>query len=885
MSTASKTAEQSQQKNFRLPAHVVPARYEITLRPDLPRGTFSGSEKIDLHVLEPTSTVVLNALELTLIEVKAVSNDGTTLEGAVSLDEETQLATITFAGILGPGPWSLAIDFAGKLGDQLKGFYRSTWVDSAGGKHFIASTHFEPTHARRAFPCWDEPAFKATFQISLEVDAKLTVISNGSLESEQLIDSRSSNGRRGSGAQEANARKLVRFNETIPMSTYLIAFVVGELVSSEAATVNGTDVSIWCVPGKEHLTDFAQKAALFAIDFYERYFEIPYPGNKIDHVAIPDFPIGAMENFGCITFRETALLIDEKLSTHAALVRVAEVVMHELAHMWFGDLVTMHWWNGLWLKESFATFMANICLHAWKPEWQVWDQFSLSRAAAFETDALASTHPIESRVNHPDEATEMFDVISYQKGCAVLYQLYDFVGAELFRKGCVRYLQSHSYRNTETHDLWDALEETCRAEGVTAPVREIMDAWVFSPGHPVVELTEENGDGFIRVRQKPFHLLPQDGAPALLPLPLTLRILSDEKPAQEKRILVRGDETLVYVGENHGAIIANSGGAGFYRVVYGQSLMMRLRANLLGVLRPVERFNLVNDSWSSVRAGITTVENHLKLVSLFVGETDTNVWEAIVHSLEHISWLVDEKGKDSLAQLVRKLMGPTLERIGWRPQDGEDTHTRNLRGIVVRQLGTTGRDTDVKSKAEKTLAAWRKDGTSVSSELLQAVLMVSAYNGTARLYDELLELAGKAVNPQEVVRYLFALARFQDKALIERTVKLSLSDKVRAQDAPSLLATVLGNQAGAKLAWQYIKDNFPAMQARYAELAMARMCGSLSHLDTPEQASDVRAFFATHKVRAGESAVRQMLEQLQINERLRTREAQELPAALTRSLS
>ncbi|HMY04264.1 MAG TPA: M1 family metallopeptidase, partial [Candidatus Obscuribacter sp.] len=498
--------------DFRLCNSVKPSHYDIHLTPDLEQFTFDGEVTIEVELEKDSQTIRINAKELDLHNFSAQAKaGGKELLATIAVCEESEIATLTFAESLKAGQWVLKSQFKGTLNDKLKGFYRSFWTDEKGGKHAIATTQFESTDARRAFPCFDEPAYKATFDVRLTVPEKLTALSNGA-----IIKTETEGG-----------KKTITYERTMKMSTYLVCFCVGEFVSSQPVMVNGTEVRIWSVPGKEKLTQFALDTSAFAIDFYEKYFEIPYPGGKkIDHIAIPDFASGAMENLGLITYRETALLLDDSQATHAERKRVAEVVMHELAHMWFGDLVTMGWWNGLWLNESFATFMENICLHNWKPEWEIWNDFGLSRAAASRVDALKSTHPIECPVNHPDEAAEMFDVISYEKGCSVLYQIHEFIGGETFRRGIAAYLKKHSYGNTETHDLWDALEEACQkaaAESGKAepePVRLIMDKWVFTPGHPVLEVSGDKCA--ITFKQRPFKFLSTDDK-TLWPIPVCLK--------------------------------------------------------------------------------------------------------------------------------------------------------------------------------------------------------------------------------------------------------------------------------------------------------------------------------------------------------------------------
>jgi len=880
---AKQCASSKQQNSFRLPGTVVPKRYEITLAPDLETFQFSGREVIEVVVLKRTDRIVLNAVDLNFTEAVVDAPDGTRLYGTVEIDRETELASIVFDGELGCGLWHLKIAFKGELSEKLRGFYRSFWTDDLGEQHTIASTHFEPTHARRAFPCFDEPQFKATFKLFLEVDASLTALSNGkALRETLLIQPGASESRSNEqvGDESSAPKKLVEFAETMLLSTYLVAFAVGEFESSKPVRVNGTEIRIYCGPGKVYLTDFASAVAAFAVDFYERYFEIPYPAEKIDHVAIPDFPIGAMENLGLITFRETALLVDQNQSSHAGLTRVAEIVMHELAHMWFGDLVTMEWWNGLWLKESFATFMANVCLDAFRPQWKVWNDFALSRADAMETDALKNTHAIENPVNHPDEATEMFDVISYQKGCSVLYQLHEFIGAETFRRGCARYLKQHRYANTETYQLWDSLEEACRDAGSNVPVRRIMDTWVFSSGHPVVSVKRGELPGCIVLEQRMFRLEEQDESGFSWPVPVTIRVTMDSGEIETKKFtMINRDET-VYLGEKAKSFIVNSQGSGFYRVVYSHDLVDTITDDL-HQLSTVERFNLLNDAWSTLRAGFTPVADYLTLIRLYKAETDTSVWTVMYESLEHLNRLVDKEDKPFMTLLIRELCAPCLAALGWTPQQGETVETRKLRSIAIKLAGVIGEDPVIQKQARELYDGWRQDSSVLDAELVPTVVHIVAHTGEEKLYADFLKLSRDAATPQDTIRFLYALARFRRQDLLAKTAALCLSSEVRSQDAPFLFAAVIRNPEGAVDAWEFLKANFDTMKSRFPDLAMHKMVGALCVLDTPQHEADVRKFFAHNRVKTGETAVRQMLEQLRINVRLRQKEKAALKAALT----
>ncbi len=874
------SSTRSSKTDFRLPHHVLPSRYDLTLRPDLTEFTFTGEEVIDIKVLEATDFIRLNVKELEVQEAYAVKPDGTRLNGKVEINQEDELATIKFNGTLGAGDWKLHARFSGTLNDKLKGFYRSFWTDDKGEKHAIATTQFEATDARRAFPCFDEPNFKATFKVALVVDENLTALSNGRILKEEILDDRIQYVSVRPSDSKPLRKKRVEFAETMVMSTYLVALIVGEFRSSKPVNVNGKEVRIWCVPGKEHLTDFALKAAAFGLDWYEKYFDIPYPGgDKVDHIAIPDFASGAMENLGLITYRETALLLDEKTAAHVNRKRVAEVVLHELAHMWFGDLVTMDWWNGLWLNESFATFMENLCLSHWKPDWNVWEEFALGRAAAARLDALKSTHPIECPIDHPNKIDELFDLISYEKGCSVLYQIHQFIGKDAFQKGIRAYLKKHAYKNTQTHDLWDALEESCRQSGSNVPVREIMDAWVFTPGHPVIEVKEGEQAGFITLSQKPFKFIQQEQDQTTWPIPVTMRI-GKQGSQEEKKFVLSGPEQNVYAGEGYDYIVVNAGGSGFYRVVYASSLNARLFANVQGNLSVVERFNLINDSWATVRARITPVTDYLEMVKTFQGEQDPNVWATIAGSLRTLHRLVSGDHRGALEKVIRDLVGPAVARLGWDARDNESVQVRELRGTLINVLGTIGDDKETQTRAASYFDLWKADKAKVEPNVVPALVTILAHSGDEKRYDEFFQLSKAATTPQETLRFLNALAHFRDKNLLDQTITKCLSEDVRTQDAPYLFAQILTNQHAAEAAWKFLKTRFDDMVKAYPENGVVRMCGAVESLDTPQLADEVRQFFAATKVKSGDMAVAQMLEQLEINLALRQEQSDKLAAHL-----
>src|SRR5580700_2934653 len=454
---------------FRLPRTIEPEIYHIELEPDIATATFSGTVRIDAVVHETADEIVLNAAELAISDVEVLTSDGITVLCSVSFNDELEQVTFRPADLIPPGPCTISCRFSGTLNDKLRGFYRSTYTGPDGETHTMATTQFESVDARRAFPCFDEPDRKAVFEITLIVEPDLDAISNS-----PIVD-----------IDQVGDNQRIRFAPTMKMSTYLVAFVVGRLEMTETVDVDGVPLRVVCTPGKLPLAEFALEVGAFALRFFTEYFNIPYPGDKVDLVAIPDFAAGAMENLGCITFRDTALLVDQDEAARSELERVADVIAHELAHMWFGDLVTMGWWEGIWLNEAFATFMEVLCVDAFRPAWERWVSFGLEREAALAVDGLHSTRPIEYPVGSPDEANGMFDVLTYQKGGSVLRMLEQYLGAEVFRDGVRRYLTEHSYGNTVTADLWDALEAVSGQ-----PVRAVMDSWILQGGHPVVSRTD-----------------------------------------------------------------------------------------------------------------------------------------------------------------------------------------------------------------------------------------------------------------------------------------------------------------------------------------------------------------------------------------------------------
>ena len=825
---------------FRLPRHVLPTRYDLRLEPDLAAAVFRGRVTIALTVLEPADVIVLNALELAIEEAAVEGSTGERQSASIGLDEALQRCKLTVARALTPGLWRLHIRFRGTLNDKLRGFYRSTYKDENGATQTIAATQFEATDARRAFPCWDEPDFKAVFSTTLAIDPGLTAISNSAVLSETTEGS----------------KKLVAFADTMKMSTYLVAFVIGRMEASDRTTVGKTSIRLWTVPGKRHLTKFGQEIATASLQFFERYYGIPYPGDKLDLLAIPDFASGAMENLGAITFRETALLVDPRTGTHGELERVADVVAHENAHMWFGDLVTMSWWNGLWLNEAFATFMEMLAVDDWKPEWKRWDSFGVSRAAALSVDGLHSTRPIEFPVRAPKDAEAMFDVLTYEKGASVLRMLEQHIGPTVFRDGVREYLRAHAYSNADTKDLWISLGKAARQA-----VPDLMDGWIFQPGYPLVTVDLTDTSELLLTQQR-FTYLPNP-MPGRWQVPIQLRFHSGAQTESRRLLLTRAEERIA-APRGMQFVVVNEHGYGFYRVRYGPVLLQRLIEGGLETLAPIERFNLINDAWASTVAGLMPLPTYLDLTGRFVGERDKNVWAVLIDSFGFLNRIIDASHRPLLEAFVRARIGPAAAAVGWSPGAGENDLIRQLRSELIGALGRLGNDAATQGRAAELYAAARNNPSAVDPNLLPALVAILAFTGDGARYDEFLERFKTAATPQEERRYLFSLAMFRHEVLLERTLARTLDGQIRTQDAPFMVSAVMSNVYGREQGWRFVKSNWDVLDRRFPKQGLRRMCGGITGLAKPELERDVREFFEARKIDLGGKTLEQYLEQLRI---------------------
>ena len=839
-----------------LPQNVMPRRYRLRLQPDLDSFTFSGDQAVDIEILEPTSSIMLNAMDLG-IRGASVNVDGTTIAaGTISLDSANETATLEFGQELPTGPARLDMSFTGVLNDKLLGFYRSEYVSQDGQARYLATTQFEATDARRAFPCWDEPARKASFDVTLVFAEGLQAVANTPVVEE---------------TSPGPGLKSVRFAETPVMSTYLLAFIVGDLVSIEADAANGTRMGIWTTPGKEDQAQFALDTSVKLLGYFNDYFGIPYPLPKLDHIAIPDFAAGAMENWGAITYRETALLVDPVNSSAGTRQRVAEVVAHEMAHMWFGDLVTMEWWDDLWLNESFASWMGTKAVDWLFPDWEMWTQFvNMDTNRALSLDGLKNSHPIEQEVKNPAEVSQLFDAISYSKGASVIRMLEQFLGPETFRQGLNRYLSNNMYANARTQDLWSALEEESGQ-----PVTSIMDSWVKQMGYPVLQVDSERAEEHLElsISQERFvydrPLGPGSAEDSgsdseVWQVPVTVNSGGEASAAT----VMEGQETRLEMPAVGGWFKVNTDQTGFYRVNYSNDDWQRLVPAVSSLeLSATDRLGVQNDAYALSKAGLLPISQFLELARAYVNETDASVWGDLASNLRDIEQLIaGEPVHPAYQEFARGLFGPAARRAGWEPRPGDGHLDALLRTTVLGQAGSY-EDREVLQEATGQFQQYLYDHDSVHPDLRGVVCSLAAQAGDRSIYDRLWELEEQTSLQEEKIRLLLALTRFQDTGLLNETLERALSSRVRSQDTITVVGGVAANIRGREPAWEFVKSNWAEFDRRYGSggFGLMRLVSICSSFNTEEKMADVERFFTDHPTPAAERTIRQALERMRLN--------------------
>ena len=827
---------------------VWPQNYEITFEPDFNNFTFMGKEKISVEIVKSTNRFVLNCADIK-IKSCVIMFQRRSLKTEVTLDEKNEELTVTIPEKI-KGKAEFYFDFVGILNDKLVGLYRSQYKDKQGKTKFMATTQFEAADARRAFPCWDEPEAKATFDVSAIIDSNLMAISNMPVKSKKKI----------------GKKILYKFDRTPVMSTYLLYLGVGELEFLQGRQ-GKTMIRIITTKGKKNLGKLSLQFTKQFLKWYEDYFKIPYPLPKLDMIAVPDFASGAMENWGAITFRETILLYDPNSSSTETKQHIAEVISHEIAHQWFGNLVTMRWWNDLWLNESFATFMATKAVHDYYPNWDLWDQFLIGETSgAMSLDALKTSHPIDVKVNKPSEVREIFDEISYNKGGTVLRMLENFLGEKNFQNGLQSYLTKHKYGNATTEDLWNALEKVSRK-----PVRRMMNSWIKQIGYPIVEVTSK--DSKIYLTQKRYlaenEKKPQRGK-WVIPISIKTR------DALTFKLMTRQSDTITL--DEADWFKVNAGQLGMYRVKYDDDAIEKFKELVeQKILGNTDRWGLQHDFFALCISGQISLKRFLDLARSYLEENDYLVSKDLAESLDFLYLLTSgESFWNEIKKYNKEHFQKLFENLGWDKKEGEKHTKALLRSLVIGSLGRLD-DKEVLEEAKNRFNEFLKKRNSLDPDLRSVVYSLVAWAGDGKTYEILLNQFRKATMQEEKLRFLGALSSFQDERLLGRTLKLVLTKEVRSQNLHLPIMRMASNPYGRKLVWPWIKKNWKQIVKKFGvgSPLINRVLGTISVMYDNKKEQEIRRFFKLNPTPGTEMKLAQTLERLGIYSNLLERTRKE----------
>jgi aminopeptidase N len=826
----------------RLPGGVTPEHYTLWFAPDLTKATFQGRETIRVQLTKPTTTVTLHAAEIAFASV-TITAGGQTQRARVSEDAKNETVTFTVDRPVPAGQASIAVTYTGLLNDKLRGFYLS----EANGRRYAVS-QMEATDARRAFPSFDEPAYKATFDISLTIAAADTAISNG----KQISDT--------PGPEPGS--HTVAFATTPRMSSYLVAMLVGDFVCREGGS-DGIPIRVCSTPDKLPQTGFALTAAEQQVAFFNRYFGIKYPFGKLDIVGVPDFAAGAMENAGAITFRERMLLADPERSSVDLRKTIASVIAHEIAHQWFGDLVTMKWWDDIWLNEGFATWAANKPLAAWKPEWRMDLNATEETQKALGLDALRSTRAIRTRVSTPDEINEVFDPIAYEKTSGVLNMIEAFVGPEAFRQGVSSYLKKYSYGNAAGEDFWT---EMTKVTG--KPVDQIMKTYVDQTGAPVISVrsTASGGPNEITLTQQRFYGSPEAVAPASSSSQQWTIPVCVASQGQAPRCELMKDAThVIRVPAGTAPAFINAESRGYYFSDYNPEAVLAL-GKAAGTLKAPERVTLVGDEWRMVRAGRHDIGTYLDLAAVMAADDTPSVIDDLASRVGAVvTSVADPNQRGPFKAWIRARFGPVLESLGLPGKATDADGTQGRRATLLELMGDTADDPNVQQRARTLALAYLDDRAAVPPNVVNAVLRTAAAGGDKALYDRYVaELAKTGSRPEEYYRFFNALGWFRDPALVARTLEFASSTEVRSQDTSTLIGILLNQPDAQDAAWAFVKSHWTPLTEKLGVFqGIPGIVSALGGFCSTERANDIRAFFEKNQVPAAARGLQQALERIE----------------------
>lgn len=836
----------------RLPQTALPHLYTLTLKVVPDEGQFNGREIIDIEIHQPIKAITIHALELA-IERACVHQKDQTLLAKTSEDRATETITLTFLQNINPGLAQIEIVYSGKLNQQLRGLYEA----SHNGQKF-AFTQFEATDARRMFPCFDEPGMKARFSLTVTYPAHLTALSNMPVLTER-IDS-------------DGVFKTTRFDTTPVMSTYLLALALAPL-QSRSIQVGATTVTVWTLPEQLALSEFALKATAQVLPRLNDYFDMPYPYPKLDLVAAPNFAMGAMENWGAIFFRDSCLLLSETLSSTATQRDVANVITHEIVHQWFGNLVTMKWWDDLWLNESFATWLAVKIVDQWRPEWNSWVEFQQEKEVPLNMDALKHTRPIQSEVTSAAQIEELFDALTYEKGAACLRMIESFLGEDLFRKGIQRYMKKFAYQNASAEDLWEELTAAS-----SQPVGEIARAWFTQPGYPLLTLRmNPNQENAFTIEQRRFSTLSESNPDQRWVIPFTYKY-QDANGIHTDRILLK-DAVTSFNLQAVSFLYGNADEGGFFRTDYDATLRKNLEQGLPNILSPSERIGYLDHLWALSLSGRCSIALFLDTVCRFKGDTTRVVVVELVQYLETLlDQMVASEQRALFSAFVADLMMPAWKAFGWDAASGDDDEIRLARAAALWGLGSLAENEDILAELPRRKTRYDAIPTSLDPTLATPLIRLCARFDGGSLFDPFAQKYQTAGTPEERDRYLTALADFNKPALAIKLLEMALSPAIRSQDVWKPVRSLLGYPKVQEVTWHFIQTHWEALRAKAGSVGATRMIQSTKVLWRPEWKEEVEQFFSTpeNKVEAAERALAQTVERIEIGIRFKAQQGNRL---------
>ncbi len=776
-----------------LPKTVVPTHYTLTLAPDPKTLTFTGAETVSINVSAPSPTITLNQLGLAVTSATLQGAKNTpALAPAVKTDDTAQTLTLTFPRPVAPGAYTLALRYSGKVGDQSQGLFAVKYTTPAGTPKLMFGTQMEPTDARRMFPGWDEPAFKATYQMTAVVPSTFMAVSNTPIVKETSLP---------------GGLKSVSFAPTPPMASYLVVLCAGEFeaYTGEAA---GVKLRVVTTEGKKAQGAYAMSVMEKILPYYNQYFGVKYPLPKLDLIAVPGGFQGAMENWGGITYNESIILYDPKTSSEATKQTIFNVVSHETAHQWSGDLVTMAWWDNLWLNEGFASWMADKASDHFNPQWHVLDLAVYQKDAILDSDSYTTTHPIQQAVADPTQADAAFDEITYQKGEAVIRMFETYLGPDVFEAGIQKYMAAHKYSNTTTADLWDALGA---ASG--KPMAQIAAGWTEQPGFPVV-LAAPAADRALTLTQQRFTVDTASPAPETWQVPVAYAPTTTTGDALASTTLL-GDRpaTIKPGGANDGPLKLNAGNKGFYRVQYAPALFKPL-AQQVETLAPADRVGLLGDTWALAKVGRVSVADYLDLVQSARADTNLSVNAQILGSLGEIHTLErGQSGQAAYESYLRGILAPRFAAVGWDARPGESSDTALLRSSLITNLGDLG-DPAILAEARRRFAAYVKDPNSLPADLIGPVLGIVARYADQPTYDQIHALAQHATDYRQKQRFYAALTAAHDPKLAQESQNQAQTELAAVPTASlQMIAGVAFRGEQPDLALAFFQKNQDALMA------------------------------------------------------------------------